>query len=139
MAKAEEFLQVSHTEQMLSQVMSMTLNQTKSGMMRQMLGATQTPDQTKASEELQDKLGAILNNVFSWEKLRPIFVKAYADAFTEQELDGIIGFYKSPAGQAMIAKTPALMTKTNELVQQQMAAAMPEIQQLIKDAAGSKK
>jgi hypothetical protein len=62
----------------------------------------------------------------------------YADTYTEQEMDGIIAFYKSPAGEAMLAKTPAIMAKANELVQQQMATVMPEIQKLIKDAAAQK-
>ena len=53
-------------------------------------------------------------------------------------MDGIIAFYKSPAGEAMLAKTPAIMAKANELVQQQMATVMPEIQKLIKDAAAQK-
>jgi hypothetical protein len=134
MAKAEEFLRVSHTEQMLSQTMSTILNQTKSGAMQQMFGVTLTPEQTKESEELQGKLAAILTSALSWEKLKPIYVKLYADTYTEQEMDGIIAFYKSPAGEAMLAKTPEIMTKANELVQQQMATVMPEIQKLIKDA-----
>jgi uncharacterized protein len=138
-AKAEEYLRVSHTEQMLSQSMSTMLTQTKSGMLQQMFGVTLTPEQTKASEELQDKLAVILTNALSWEKLKPLYIKVYADAFTEEELDGIIAFYKSPAGQAMIAKTPALMTKSAELVQQQMATAMPEIQKLMKDFTARQK
>jgi hypothetical protein len=137
-AKAEEFLRVSHTEQMLSQTMSAVLNQTKSGAMQQMFGVSLTPEQTKESDELQGKLLAILTSALSWDKLKPIYVKLYADTYTEQEMDGIIAFYKSPAGEAMIAKTPAIMTKANELVQQQMAAVMPEIQKLIKDATQKK-
>lgn len=138
MAKAEEFLRVSHTEQMLSQSMSTILNQTKSGAMQQMFGVTLTPEQTKESEELQGKLVAILTSALSWEKLKPIYVKLYADTYTEQEMDGIIAFYKSPAGEAMLAKTPEIMTKANGLVQQQMVTVMPEIQKLIKDATQKK-
>lgn len=131
-AKAEELLRVSRTEQMLNQTMSAVLNQTKSGMLQQMFGVTLTPEQTKEAEELQGKLSAILTNALSWEKLKPIYVKLYVDTYTEPEMDGIIAFYKSPAGEAMLAKTPLIMTKANDLVQQQMATAMPEIQKLMK-------
>jgi hypothetical protein len=79
------------------------LNQTKSGAMQQMFGVTLTPEQTKESEELQGKLATILASALSWEKLKPIYVKLYADTYTEQEMDGIIAFYKSPAGEAMLA------------------------------------
>jgi len=139
MAKAEEFLRVSHTEQMLNQTMSAVLSQTKSGVMQKMFGITLTPEQTKQSEDLQVKLGEILTSVLSWEKLKPIYVKLYADTYTEQEMDGIIAFYKSPAGEAMLAKNPLIMTKANELVQQQMATAMPQIQKLLKDMMADKK
>jgi hypothetical protein len=137
-AKVEEFIKVSHAEQMLSQTISMALNQTKSGVLQQMMGVEQTPERRKSMDEIQDKLGAILSNALSWEKLKPIFVKVYADAYTEQELDGIIGFYKSPAGQAMIAKTPAIMAKSNQLIQQQMEPAMAEIRKLVEDSAAQK-
>jgi len=137
-AKAEEFFKVSHTEEMLQQTMAMAMNQIKSGALQQMMDVKPTPEQTKSMDEFQDKLGVILANTLSWEKLKPIFVKVYADAFTEGELDGIIAFYKTPVGQALIAKTPAIMAKTIEITQQQMAAAMPEILKLVKDSAAQK-
>jgi uncharacterized protein len=138
-AKVEEFFKVSHTEEMLNQTLSMALNQTKSGVLEQMLDIKQTPEQQKSLEAMQDKMTAILSNALSWEKIKPIFIKVYADAFTEPELDGLIAFYKSPAGQAMIAKTPAIMMKSNQLIQQQMAPAMAEIQKLVKDSMPPKK
>ncbi len=75
-AKVEEFFRVSHTEQMLSQTMSMAMNQTKSGVLQQMAGAHPTPEETKSLNAFQDKLSAILTNALSWEKLKPIFVKS---------------------------------------------------------------
>jgi len=138
-AKVEEFFRISHTEEMLNQTLTMVLNQSKSGMMQQMMGVTQTQAQTDSTNELQTKMVAILANSMSWEKLKPIFVKAYADAFTEEELDGMLVFYKSPAGQALIVKTPSIMAKTMNLTQQIVASAMPEIQKLLKDYATQKK
>jgi hypothetical protein len=137
-AKAEEFLRVSHVGQVYSQMMSTVLNQAKSGMF-QMFGVKLTPEQTKQSDELQSKLAAILNDVLSWEKLKPIYVKLYADTYSEEEMDGIIALYKSPAGEAMPAKSPEVMTKANQMVQQQMATVMPEIQKLMANLASQKK
>jgi hypothetical protein len=81
---------------------------------------------------------AILTSALSWEKFKPIYVKLYADTYTEPEMDGVIAFYKSPAGEAMLAKTPAITTKAIELAHQQMATVMPEIQKLIKDSTAQK-
>jgi uncharacterized protein len=138
-AKVEEFFKVSHTEQILTQGMAMMLSQAKSGMIQKMLDVTPTPEQAKANDELQDKLAAILTRTLSWEKLKPAYVKLYAGAYTEEELDGIVAFYKSPAGQALISNSPSIMAKANEIVQQQLASAMPEIQKLMRDAEAPKK
>jgi hypothetical protein len=138
-AKVEEFFKVSHTEQTLTQGMAMMLNQAKSGLVQKMLDVTPTPEQTKANDELQDKVAAILTGALSWGKLKPAYAKLYASAYTEEELDGIVAFYKSPAGQAMISNSPSIMTKANEIVQRQLASAMPEIRKLLKDFEAPKK
>jgi len=138
-AKVEEFLKASHTEQTLTQAMAMMLNQAKSGMLQKMLDVTPTPEQTRANDELQDKLAAILTKALSWEKLKPAYVKLYASAYTEEELDGIVAFYKSPAGQALVSNSPLIMAKASEIVQQQLASAMPEIQKLLKEVEEPKK
>ncbi len=39
-----------------------------------------------------------------WQKIKPDFVKAYSEVYTEEELSGIIAFYNSPVGQALLTK-----------------------------------
>jgi hypothetical protein len=65
---------------------------------------------------------------FSWAKMEGMFVEIYAEVFTVEELEGIISFYESPAGQKFIAKQPELMAKTMEKMQTVMAELMPAIQ-----------
>jgi hypothetical protein len=83
--------------------------------------------------EFGDKVFKLVSTELSWEKLKPDVVKLYADAYTEQELDAIIAFYKSPVGQSVIAKQADLQTKTSAIAQQRMAAVYPELQKLLKD------
>ncbi len=42
----------------------------------------------------------------------------YAEVFTEEELDAMLAFYTSPAGQSMIKKMPQMMGHTMQLSQQ---------------------
>jgi hypothetical protein len=65
---------------------------------------------------------------FSWEKMESMFVDIYAEVFTTEELEGIITFYESPAGQKFVAKQPELMAATMQKMQGVMAELMPEIQ-----------
>lgn len=63
----------------------------------------------KALADFQTKVEAVINNAMGWDKLRPLYIKLYMDAYTEEELDGIVTFYKSPAGQAMVSKSFGLV------------------------------
>ena len=57
----------------------------------------------------------------------------YRKSFSQSEMDGMLKFYKSPAGKAVIAKMPVVMQNTMQVMQGEMAEMMPKIQQLIAD------
>jgi hypothetical protein len=46
-----------------------------------------------------------------WLKLKPAYVKAYAEVLSADELRALIAFYKSPIGQAYLDKMPELEGK----------------------------
>jgi hypothetical protein len=48
---------------------------------------------------MQERLTALVAEHLN--KAKPALVKIYADTYTEEELDGILAFYKSPAGEAV--------------------------------------
>lgn len=61
------------------------------------------------------------------------FTKLYADTFTEQQIDDLLAFYRSPTGQVIVEKTPVLLTQSTVMIQKRMAAVNPELQTLLKD------
>jgi TonB family protein len=63
--------------------------------------------------------------LLSWEKMEPIYEKAYCDTFSEQEVKSINAFYHSPAGQALTRKNPNLLANVN-LQQQPMNDMMEQ-------------
>jgi hypothetical protein len=77
----------------------------------------------------------IMKEELSWDKLKDGFIQVYRDTFTQEEMDGIIAFYKSPAGQAFVDKQPALMKNTMALMQQRMGPMMQKIQQMTEETA----
>lgn len=132
-AKIEEFFKAAKLEEILSQSLTMAMNQVKSAAFQQMAGAKLPPAQQQTMDEFQTKMGRIIADALSWDALKPSYVKLYADAFTEDEIDGILAFYKSPAGQAMVSKTPQLMTQGSQVALQRMASVQPEIQKLMNE------
>ncbi|HEX8776554.1 MAG TPA: DUF2059 domain-containing protein, partial [Rhodanobacter sp.] len=55
------------------------------------------------------------------------------------EVDDMIAFYKSPSGQSMVAKMPAVMGQAMENVQIKMATLMPQLRQISEDTASQLK
>jgi hypothetical protein len=88
-------------------------------------------DARQRAEEMAAKVMALVADRMSWEKAKPAYVRMYAETFSESDIDGILAFYKSPAGQAMLEKMPQLMQKSMELSQQLVGDLMPRIQQMV--------
>ena len=131
--KAEQLFMLLHMDQMMDQLMS--------GMMKQVQQLTQslpggdqvTPEQKKQVADFQQRVMNLLNTKLGWKALEPDFITLYASTYTEEELDGIIGFYKSPVGQKMLEKTPELMTKSTEITREKMREVQPELNQMLED------
>lgn len=132
--KAELLLTAMHVEQqqkeMMDQMTQMVIGQVKQQMQKQ--GSVSDAEMAKM-EERQKHLFALVAETTSWKHMKPVFVRAYADTFTETELDGIIAFYATPAGKAMITKQPSLNTKIMGTVQEQMQDLMPKIEAIMKE------
>ncbi|MDH5822469.1 DUF2059 domain-containing protein [Luteimonas sp. RD2P54] len=66
----------------------------------------------------------------TWDKLEPLYSDIYAQTFSPEDVDAMIEFYASPAGQKLLDKMPQLMQNTMVAVQQ---LVMPMLQQLEQD------
>ncbi len=133
-AKIEELIVITKMDSLLKQAMTQMSSQIKAMTDNQTANRAQlTPDQQKITDDFQAKVQKLVDDSVSWDKVKPVMVQAYADTYTESELDGILAFYHSPAGQAMLAKNPQLMSHTVELMQKQMAGLEPQIDQAAKD------
>jgi uncharacterized protein len=129
-AKIERLLTVTKADAMLDQ----TLNQMK-GMMASQIPQGGTPEQQARARELQGKILDLVTARMGWDKMRVEFVRIYDELFSEDEINGILAFYQSPAGRATLEKMPQLMTKAMAYAQSQMADLLPEIQRITKEAS----
>ena len=64
--------------------------------------------------------------------LKSAMIKAYTDVFTDEEIDGMLKFYLSPVGRAMVQKYPALMVRVKTVARQQMGIN-EEIKKMLDD------
>jgi hypothetical protein len=131
-AKAEEYFRLAKTEESMRQALKILADQVKSGIVQQVTGTKMPPGIEKDFAVFQDQVMAVVSDALSWDKVKPAFLQAVVDTYSEGELDGINAFLKTPAGQAMIDKQPALMTKGAAIGQERMTSVIPELQRLVK-------
>lgn len=70
--------------------------------------------QLKASPQLvpfADVIEAWAKEVMKWENVREPLAQLYAEAFTEEEIDGLVTFYRSPLGQKLKETQPELAAR----------------------------
>ena len=129
-AKVKELFATMHMDHMLDQMMHSIQGEVQA-MAQETSGAEQiSPEQKKLMQDFMDKSMKVVNDSVGWAALEPEYVKLYAATYSEEEIDGILAFYKSPVGQAMLAKTPQLSAGGMQIVHSRMGDFQPKIQAL---------
>ena len=99
--------------------------QMQSGMLNQM--GLSAEEMAEAQKCMKKSMKPVMEK-FCWANMKDMFVDIYAEVFTAEELQGIIKFYESPAGQKFVVKQPQLTQVTMQKMQAVMAEIMPQIQ-----------
>ncbi len=77
----------------------------------------------------------MIRSEVTYEKFKPIYVKIYGESLDQAEVDGMIAFYETPAGQAVLSKMPLIAQKSMAAAREMMATLMPRIQAAAVEAA----
>ena len=128
-ASIKQMLEVMQTHKMLEAMQAQMVMFMKQGMLQATQGEQVTPAIQKDIDRRQAEMLSMFPESLNWEKLVPVYVRIYQKAFTQGELTGMISFYKTPPGQAMIAKMPLVAQTTLGEVQQMMQPVMLKIRQ----------
>ena len=133
-AKATELVNLLQLDKIIKQTMDGMMAQV-TAMSKQVAGSNVTPEQQAKIDQFQKKVFTLVESTVSWKEMQPIYVDLYAKTFTDDELDGIIAFYKSPAGIAIVDKTPGLTNQALQIGRQRMAEIQPQLMQMAQDFA----
>ncbi len=132
--KIEELLALMNARQMADQMVGIVTNSFRQGFSQQSASLGSGPEVEKLGNEIADLLGATVRKQMGWEDFfQPEMVRLYSDSFEESEIDGMVAFYRSPAGKAVIAKMPVLLQKGAELGQKRMQAVGPELGKMVSE------
>ena len=128
-ASIRELLSVTDSKKMVDGMMGQ-MNMMMQNSIRE---ATKGHEVSASEQKIVDKatadIHAAMGDVLAWGKLEPLYIRVYQRSLTQEEVDGMIAFYKTPVGQAMIHKMPVIIQNTMTEVQGMMAPVMQKMQQ----------
>ena len=102
-------------------------------------GKTPTAKQQKAISTMKNRVMALMQKDFAWEKLEKMYIRLYKESFTEEEVSGMLSFYKTTAGKAAINKMPVLMQKSMQEIQGMISESIPQMQKIENNVAAEMK
>ena len=124
--KIERILEITNPDSVVTEVVTQV-----EGMMRQIQPNPTAQQRARRSEAL-DKIGKLAKQRML--KVRPELAAEYAATFTDEEIDGMLAFYETPAGKATVTKIPIINNRMAGLIQREVNALGPEIDKLAQDA-----
>ena len=128
-----ELMEAMETAKLMDGMYAQVDNMMAQAMGEALEGKAITPQQQALFDEMRDRIIAIMRESMSWEKFEPIMIDIYRKSFTRAEVQGMLDFYRSDAGRAVIAKMPLVMENTFALMNDQMRTMLPKIQEVQKD------
>jgi uncharacterized protein len=135
----ENLLTVMKTESMMESMYGSVEQMMRQGMKQSVQGKPLTAEQQRFFDSVPTKFVAVMRQEFNWEKIKSMYVQLYRDTFEQNEVDDLITFYASPAGQAFVNKMPVVMQKSLALTQSLMQSLMPKMTAAINDAMAEPK
>ena len=129
-ASIEKLLEVTRARGMIDTSTEQIGSMMRNGMQQALQGETINEEQQQILDDWQAKLIAIIKEQLTWENFEPMMVDIYIRTYTQEEIDGMIAFYSTDVGRAMIAKQPRVMQAITEVTQSRMITMFPKIKAL---------
>jgi hypothetical protein len=129
----DEMMRLTHAEEnfgalkpQIETAMRKTLDEAVSG--RQLNQAQQA-----AYERGRERMLAVMSAKYTWSAMRDLQLRVYQAAFTQDELNGVIAFYRTPAGIAWVNKMPLLQQHLIQETQSWMRPLIGEFRAIAED------
>ncbi len=129
-ASIRQLLEATHARQLIDTMMTQVDGMMKQATQQVTGGRAASPEVQKIYEKTRAEVVVAMREQMTWEKLEPMYLRIYKKSFSENEVQAMVGFYKSPAGQAVITKLPAVMQESMNESMQMLQPVIQKIQQM---------
>ncbi len=89
-----------------------------------------SPEHREIMREANSQMAELMRREMRWEVMESDMIALYRKHFTQTELDAMIAFYRTEAGQSVMQKMPAVVHESIQLSHQRMQTLMPEISRI---------
>ena len=127
----KNLLDAMNAKQMLEKVRSQNASSVKSSILGQLGGKQINQQQEKVLNATAEKISSIMAEVMTWENFLTIYSSLYKKNFTQDEVNALTAFYKTPAGKSSMNKMPAV---TQQIILESQKLLVP-VQDRIQQAA----
>ena len=135
----DKLLAITKTEALMESMYGSMEQVMRKSLAQAMQGKPVSEEQQRFLDGVPVRFVAVMKEELAWAKLKPQFVQLYRDTFEQEEIDGLIAFYGSPAGQALIHKMPVVMQKSMAMMQSMMQSISPKMMAAVKEALAQAK
>ena len=132
-ASIRQMLELTNAQQMLTDMKGQMTAMMSSTMQNATKGQALTPDRQAIIDRMSAKMSSVLSDALNWDTLLPLYLRTYRESFTQDEIDGVIRFYKSAAGQAYIKKLPLVMQNIMREIPEMMKPAQEKMTAIQKE------
>jgi len=126
-------LQLTRAQSQLESMYSQTLPAMQNAMRQSLATQMNSEEATRLLDAVLPRFTAMMREEMSWARLEPEFAALYAATFTQEEIDGLIAFYESPIGAALVNKMPQLTQRSMLMMQQHLGPMMQKLTQITRE------
>ena len=138
-ASVRQLFEVMHSSKLLDAYMTQIDSTVRASMQQALAGQQLNPKQKQILDDMGGQIGSLVKAELNWPAIEPLMIDVYRNTFSQHEVDGMLAFYRSEAGQAVIAKLPTVMQQTMQAMQVRINELMPKLQQLQQDTVAQLK
>lgn len=111
-ASLQQLLEVTESRKLLDGMAAQLDSVMQASLANATAGKNVSAEEQAILDDMRAEMVALMKEQLSWSSFEPIVMDIYRRTFTESEVQGMLEFYRSPAGRAVIAKMPQVTEAT---------------------------
>ncbi len=111
----------------------------RSAVQHELAGQPLNAEQRTIMEHMEERMVALMREEMDWQRMEPRIIELYRSTFTQAEVNGMLKWYSSPTGKAVVGKLPLVTAQMADYAQQRVQELVPKLMQLQKETVAQLK